>query len=100
MRTTQTNHYHRPLTRNNSAYCEGRTTEPFWIRRPTAALLVVYFIMVVGVGCILELESRPSTREAAPSTHAFAARTDLVPIAARSSLDSSRPQDPTWSSHE
>ena len=32
----------------------------FWINRPTITLLTLYFIMVIGIGCILHFELRPS----------------------------------------
>ena len=32
----------------------------FWINRPTITLLTLYFIMVIGIGCILHIELRPS----------------------------------------
>ena len=100
MKTTQTDRYSREPRRNSLANREGRTIEDFWIRQPTAALLIVYFIMVVGVGCILELEGRAFTRNAAPSTPATATETDFMPVAARLAEDSARPQGPTRSSYE
>ena len=70
----------------------------FWINRPTIALLTLYFIMVIGIGCILHIELRPSANTSTTTVESRSAQ--FVSATTSPLIDSSPPQQTLASGHE
>lgn len=59
----------------------------FWMAQPTIAFVIVYLLMVLGIGCILEVELRPSDESL--SSERRSPPVELVPVAVQSGIHSS-----------
>ena len=70
----------------------------FWMNRPTITLLALDLLMVIGVGCILHFELRPSVDTATRTAESRPVQ--LVSATTPPLIDSSPPQETLVSGHE